>query len=326
MNGMETKASSMTETNNSASNDIVIERIIDAPRRLVWQAWTNPVHLARWWGPEHFTSPVGHVDLRVGGKYHFCMRSPDGQEFWSTGFYRELEPYNRLVMTDSFSDPNGNIVPASYYGMAGDIPLEMLVTVVLEERDGKTHMIVRHSGIPAGEMKDLTALGLNTSLDKLIASLNDKQYTIVEPGKQEIIMLRTFDAQRDLVFRAFTDPQVVARWWGVGNTAIDTMEARPGGRWRYVETADDGSQYAFHGVYHEVAAPERLVYTFEFEGIPGHVLMETIIFQALDDNRTRIIDQAVYQSVEDRDGMLQEGMEEGANASMDKLERLLASL
>ena len=149
----------------------VITRVFDAPRDLVWKAWTDPEHLQRWWGPGGFTSPTCKVDLRVGGTYLFCMRSPDGKDFWSTGVYREIVPPERLVCTDAFADEQGNVVPASHYGMGGDWPLHMLLTVTFEEYAGKTRMTLRHAGLPTGEMGDLANAGWNESFDKLGKSL-----------------------------------------------------------------------------------------------------------------------------------------------------------
>jgi uncharacterized protein YndB with AHSA1/START domain len=95
------------------------------------------------------------------------MRSPEGQDFWSTGVYREIVEPERIVSTDSFSDAEGNVVPASYYGMSGDWPLELLVTVTFEEHEGKTKMTLRHVGIPEGENRDSAKAGWNESFDKL---------------------------------------------------------------------------------------------------------------------------------------------------------------
>jgi uncharacterized protein YndB with AHSA1/START domain len=121
----------------------------------------------RWWGPKGYTAPVCKIDLRVGGTYHFCMRSPDGQDYWSTGVYREIVPFERLVCTDSFADEKGNVVPASYYGIGEEFPLELLVTVTLEGQDGRTVMTLRHAGFLEGEIAELTAEGWNESFDKL---------------------------------------------------------------------------------------------------------------------------------------------------------------
>jgi uncharacterized protein YndB with AHSA1/START domain len=156
-------------TSNTTATDtkaLVIERMFDAPRELVWKAWTDPEHLMRWWGPKDFTAPACHTDLRVGGKYLFCMRAPDGQDYWSTGVYTEIVPPERLVCTDSFADPQGNVVPATYYGMGADIPLETQMTVTFEDVDGRTKMTLTHIGLPAGD-SDMAGAGWNESFDKL---------------------------------------------------------------------------------------------------------------------------------------------------------------
>jgi uncharacterized protein YndB with AHSA1/START domain len=148
---------------------------------------------------------------------------------------------------------------------------------------------------------------------------------VADPGTHQIVITRSFDAPRELVFKAFTDAEAVRRWWGLNSTetTVDQLEARPGGRWRYVERDGDGNEFGFHGVYHDLEAPERIVYTFEFEGMPGHVLLETITFEE-QDGKTHMTDSSVFQSVADRDGMLQSGMESGAAESMDRLDEYLA--
>jgi len=155
----------------STEHELIIERVFDAPRELVWKAWTEPEQVMRWWGPKGFTAPAAKIDFRVGGKYLNCMRGPAGtdfdKDFWSTGVYREIVPLERIVCTDSFADEHGNVVPASHYGMAGDFPLEMLVTVTFEEQGGKTKLTLHHAGIPAGEHRDGANQGWSESLDKL---------------------------------------------------------------------------------------------------------------------------------------------------------------
>jgi uncharacterized protein YndB with AHSA1/START domain len=148
---------------------------------------------------------------------------------------------------------------------------------------------------------------------------------VADPGTHQIVITRSFDAPREQVYKAFTDPDAVARWWGQrdNETLVDELEARPGGRWRFVQRSGDGNEHGFHGVYHEATAPERIVYTFEYEGMPGHVLLETITLEE-QDGKTHMTDSSVFQSVADRDGMLQSGMESGAAESMDRLDEYLA--
>lgn len=150
---------------------LVIEREFDAPQESVWMAWTTPELITLWWGPKGYTAPVVRVSLRVGGSYLYCMRSPEGKDIWSTGFFREIVPLERLVATDSFADERGNIIPASHYGFEGDFPLEMLITVTLEGRGGKTKLTLQHAGLPPGEHMEGARSGWNESLDKLSTML-----------------------------------------------------------------------------------------------------------------------------------------------------------
>lgn len=148
-------------------SELLITRIFSAPRELVWKAWTEPERVMRWWGPKYFTSPICKMDFRVGGSYHFCMQSPEGEDFWSTGVYLETIPLEKIVCTDSFADENGNVVPATYYDMEEDFPLELELTITFEDHNGNTKMILRHIGIPEGITQELTKQGWNESFDKL---------------------------------------------------------------------------------------------------------------------------------------------------------------
>jgi uncharacterized protein YndB with AHSA1/START domain len=327
---MELKERSMAKApQTKKGNDLIITRIFDAPRELVWKAWTVPELAMRWWGPEGFTAPVIKIDLRVGGKYLYAMRSPDGKDFWSTGVYREFVPPEKIVATDSFADEKGNIVPASHYGMTGDWPTELLATMTFEDQKGKTKFTLRHEGLPPGEMIDSAKAGWNGSFDKLEKVLEEeksrwtKTILIAEPGKQEASIIRTFDAPRERLFRAYTDPKLIPQWWGPERFEIivDKMEVKPGGIWRNINRDSEGNEYTFHGVYHDVS-PRRLVYTFEWEGLPGHVILGIVTFENLN-SRAKLTEKSVFESVEDRDGMLKSGMEDGAFETMDRLAELV---
>lgn len=152
----------------------------------------------------------------------------------------------------------------------------------------------------------------------------------VEPGKQELFITREFDYPRELVFKAFTDPDLLVKWLGPKDltTRLDTFSATAGGSWRYIQTDPAGNEYAFHGVNHEVTFPERIIQTFEFEGLPekGHVLLQTARFEPLPNNRTKLVEQLVFQSVADRDGMVQAGMSTGVEDSNERLDEVLATL
>jgi uncharacterized protein YndB with AHSA1/START domain len=156
--------------------------------------------------------------------------------------------------------------------------------------------------------------------------MSTTQFT-VEPGTKEIVITRDFDAPRELVYKAYTDPTMIPLWWGPRQykTVVDKMDVRPGGAWRFVQTDPDGNEFAFHGEYLEVEPPHRVVGTFEFEGMPGHVLRETATLEEID-GKTRLTTVSVFDSVEERDGMVASGMESGATDSMERLGELLAEL
>jgi len=147
------------------------------------------------------------------------------------------------------------------------------------------------------------------------------------PGKQEVTVTSDYDAPRPLVYQAHTDPKLIPQWWGPAylSTTIEKLAVKPGGEWRFVQRDAKGNVYGFHGVYHSVKPPENLVYTFEFEGTPGHVLLVNLTFEEVDAG-TRVIEKSVFQSVEDRDGMLNSGMKEGSDESYERLKKLLAEM
>ncbi len=150
---------------------ITITRLFDAPREKVWQEWTEPVQYKCWWGPQDFDSPYANLDVRTGGKFLVSMRGPDGRQYWDTGKYEEVDPLNHLVYTDTFADENGNVVPASYYGMGPDTPLEMAIEISLEAVGDQTRLVLQHCGLPEGDMLDNAKIGWNQSLDKLAECL-----------------------------------------------------------------------------------------------------------------------------------------------------------
>lgn len=147
------------------------------------------------------------------------------------------------------------------------------------------------------------------------------------PGVPFIEMSREFDAPRDLLFRAHTDPTLLVQWLGPRRLTmvIDRMEARDGGAWRYTHRDTDGTEYAFHGVFHGTPSPDGIVQTFEFEGAPGHVSLDSLTFEERD-GRTLVHGKSVHQSVEARDAMVESGMEGGMNEGYQRLDELLARL
>jgi uncharacterized protein YndB with AHSA1/START domain len=143
---------------------------------------------------------------------------------------------------------------------------------------------------------------------------------VTTPSDLEILMVREFDAPRELLFKAYTDPEAIPHWWGPGrfSVTVDRMDVRPGGAWRYVSRGEDGAEFAFNGVYQEIVPPERIVCTFEYEGMPGHVSVDTATFEERD-GRTTLTVRSRFATVEDRDGMINSGMEAGFAETLDRL-------
>ena len=154
-----------------------------------------------------------------------------------------------------------------------------------------------------------------------------KTEIIADPGMPQILINRGFEAPRELLFRAFTEPELLTQWLGPRNLTmqIDHFEVRDGGTWRYLHVEADGTEYGFHGVFHGTPSLDGIVQTFEFEGAPGHVALETMTFEE-QDGGTLVRQNSVFQSVAARDAMIESGMETGVTEGFERLDELIASL
>jgi uncharacterized protein YndB with AHSA1/START domain len=160
--------------------------------------------------------------------------------------------------------------------------------------------------------------------------MKNQTKVVAEKGVQELFITREFEAPRELVFKAFNDPELLLQWLGPRDQAMEIkhLDSRTGGSYRFLHCQASGNEFAFNGVIHEVTEPERMIRTFEFEGMPerGHVSLETAIFEPLDGGRTKLTIHCIYRSVADRDGMVMSGMEGGVRASHERLDELFEKL
>jgi uncharacterized protein YndB with AHSA1/START domain len=308
-----------------SDRELVLTRVFDAPRELVWKAWTDPQHVIHWWGPNGFTTTLEEMDIRPGGVWKQIMHGPDGTDYPSKSVFLEVLKPERL----SYSHVGGK---------KGAPSADFETTVTFEDLGGKTKLTLR-TLFPSGEARDLNikTYGAVEGGNQTLARLADylpgmqqktfKTILIAEPGKPISILERFFDAPRQLVFEAYTNPNHIPRWWGLRTlaTTVDKMDVRPGGVWRYVQCGQDGKEFAFSGVYREILPPERIVSTFKFEAMPGHVVLNTATFEELD-GKTKVTVTSEFQTVEDRDGMIKSGMERGANESWDMLDEHLSKM
>jgi uncharacterized protein YndB with AHSA1/START domain len=317
----------------------VITRTFAAPRERVFAAWTEPEQFSRWFGPRDCTVLVRAMDVRPGGALHFCHRFP-GEDVWVAGVYREVDAPRRLVIATHFSDPAGGRVERAGFPLG---MREAVMTVTFTEREGGTEVVVRHAGLVADQGE---GQGWTETLDRLgehVAAAPGPASAVrpegptspttfdAPAGEPVIVMSRTFAAPRELVWRAFTEPEHVARWWGprrYTNRVLE-MDVRPGGRWRVEQEGTDGAVHRFKGVYREVVEPERLVKTFIYEDDAGTLedrpVVETHTFEERD-GATKLTIVSRFGSLADRDWMAASGMEGGARESLDRLAELLETL
>ena len=245
----------------AARNDpreFVIERDFDAPRALVFAAWTDPKHLGQWWGPEHYQSRC-EVDLRPGGAFRIVMLR-DGVEYPMDGVYREIAAPERLVYTTDLSGQPASWHDAVAPGRDRKKPppaYAATTTVTFADLEGRTRLTVRMRFESAAERDALVRIGMSggwsQSFDKLARSFT---------ADREIAATRLLDAPRALVWKAWTDPRHIARWWGPNGftNTIEKMEVRPGGAWEFVMHGPDGTDYKNRVIYDEIVEPERICY------------------------------------------------------------------
>jgi uncharacterized protein YndB with AHSA1/START domain len=272
---------------DAAERELVLTRIVDAPRELVFRMWTDPVHLAKWWGPRDFTNPVCEIDFRPGGALRIVMRAPDGTNYPMGGNFREIVAPERLVFSNCALDRDGNVL------------LDGLTTVTFAEQGGKTKLTVQTRATALVPAAARYLEGMQAGWEQTLDGLEQHAQ---ETAARELTVTRVLDAPRELVFRAWTDPEHAARWWGPqGFTTISCeMDVRSGGAYRACMRSSEGTLHCRRGIYREVVAPERLVFTFAWEdaqGKPGHETVVTVTFDDIGGKTRLTLHQAVFETV-----------------------------
>ncbi len=313
-------------TSNSPTKELVITRIFDAPREVVWKAWTDPKQMAQWWGPHNFTNPVCEMDVRPGGAILIYMKGPDGPANPMKGVFQEVVRLEKLVFTTSaFHDEKGN--PG----------IETLNTVTFTEQNGKT-TVKLESRFTRAKPEFAMAIsghkaGWNQSLDRLVGLLL---------GYPEFVVSQLFDAPRDLVWKAWSEPERLAQWWGPKGFKMlkVSLDFRPGGLFHYGMEAPNGPIPIMWGkfVYAEIDAPERLSFVVSFSderaGITRHPMNTTWPLEVLStvtffeiQGKTAVIMSGVPINATDverktyQDG--RKSMEGGFKGTFDQLEEYL---
>ena len=242
-----------TNTTATSDREIVITRVFDAPRDLVFQTWTDPQHIGSWWGPNGFTTTTHEIDIRPGGVWRFIMHGPDGTDYPNKIVYLEVAKPERLVYDHGDDGERG------YFR----------VTVTFVEERGKTRLTMRSLFTTAAERDEVVTKyhaieGGNQTLDRFSEQLTKMQFSIS----------RTFDAPRDLVWKAVTESERLTHWWGPkGFTMLKCkVDLRPGGEFLYAMRSPDGHEMWGKWVYREIVPPERLTTVVSFTDAQGRLL------------------------------------------------------
>jgi len=311
-------------TKDYMGQEFVITREFAAPRELVFEAWTDPKHVAQWWGPRGFTNPVCQWNAVKGQAIHVVMRAPDGTDYPMGGEFREIVAPERLVMSCGALNEKAEML------------FEFVHVVTFAERGSKTLVTVNSrvtkitaeankyiGGFEAGMTQSLVRLG--EMLDRAGAEALSST-----ASEREIVISRVFAASRELVWDAMTDPKQVVKWWGPRGftTTIEEMNVRPGGVWNHVMHGPDGTEYPGQSIFTEVVKPERIVFTHGGgkKGGPSIQFVMAWTFDAVEADKTRLTVRQVYASAKDRDMIVREfGAVEGGKQTLARLGEHLAT-
>ncbi len=249
----------------SAITPLVITRTFDAPRKLVWKAWTEPEQMQKWWGPHSFTNPVCEMDVRPGGAILIHMQGPEGPAMPMKGVFQEVIPPEKLVFTAS-----------AMHDEMGEPGFESFMTVTFTEQGRKTTIRIETYFTRMKPQWEFAATGqkagLNQSLDRLASLVTNSP---------EFLITRVFDAPRDLMWQVYSQPEHLAKWWGpVGLKMVKVdVDFRPGGVFHYGMETPDGHQMWGKFIYQDIDAPERLSFVVSFsdenKGITRHPMSAT---------------------------------------------------
>ena len=301
-----------------------ISRVFDAPPARIWKAWTDPEQLAKWWGPKGFTMLTRKLDLRPGGLFHYAMKGPEGHPMggtmWGRFVYVEIIPEKKAIFINSFSDEKSGI---ARHPMAPTWPLEMFNIMTLDERDGKTVLTLRGAPIRAtAEERETYRKGFERMRGGFGGTF-DQLAAYLAGGDNEIVSSRVFDAPRELMWKAWSTPELFEKWWGpTGFTnKIHQFDFKPGGTWRIDMKAPDGSVFPNEAAFVDIVEPEKIVY--DHLG-PMHKFAVTTTFEDAG-GKTNVAFRMRFTSKQETEAI--RSFIEGANEQfLDRLAAVVANL
>jgi uncharacterized protein YndB with AHSA1/START domain len=299
---------------DTTDRELIFTRVFDAPRELVYKAWTDPRHLIQWWGPKGFTTSVYEMNVRPGGIWRLTMRGPDGREYKNRIVFIEVVKPERLVYKH---DPE-----------EGCEPVRFEVTVTFAQDGAKTKLTMRML-FPSADAREHVVKqygaveGANQTLGKLAEYLGT-----MAPGADapipELVMTRVFDAPRKLVFRAWIEPERLKRWWGPNGftNALCELDPRPGGIVRIHMRAPDGTVYPNEGTIQEFVPPERLTLAMGVKDTEGNIILEgvtTVTFTEQAGKTTLLLRARILRANAETAALHLSGMENGWRQALEHL-------
>lgn len=309
------------------NRELIITRSFQAPRELVYKAWTDPKHLPQWWGPEGFTTTVKEIEVTPGGVWLYTMHGPDGVDYENKITYIEVNRPERLVYAH------------------GDDKVDELfrVTVTFEQQGKGTKLTMRMMFNTAEELqKTVKEYGAIEGAQLTLSRLEEQipRVTFTKAAGTEFVMERIFQAPQELVFKAFSKSEHLSQWFAPRGwtVPVSNMDFRIGGSWHFCMKCVDKNQGDFYGMeawskalYQEIVAPERIVYTDYFSDAEGNVNEDmpsgtaTITFEEYE-GKTKVVSTIKYPNAEDLNKVIEMGMEQGATETWDRLAELLPSI
>ena len=281
-------ASSALSVTTPSDREIVMTRVFDAPRHLVFEAWTKPEHLLRWFGPHSCPLVACEIDFCVGGAWRYVLRRPDGRDMVMRGVYQEIKRPERLISTESFDD----------------YPGESVNTMTFSEENGKTTLTSR---VLYGS-KEIRDAVIRSGMERGASETYDRLEEHVRTMAGELVITRMFDAPRELVFECWTNPQHLQHWQGAPRGFTVTSyesDMRTGGFFRICMRSPEGVDRSLEGGYRAIEKPERLVFTHAWLDAgrkPGKETLVTITLTERDGKTELTLRQTGFPSVESRDG------------------------
>jgi uncharacterized protein YndB with AHSA1/START domain len=316
---MSAKNSAASATVAFPEREIVISRVFDAPREMVWEAWTNPKHIVNWWGPRGFTTSIEVMEVRPGGEWRHTMHGPDGTDYPNRSVFSEVVKSERIVFTNGGGKKGGRSVHFESTWTFEEVGDKTRVTIrmVFETAQEREWVVKEHHAIEGGNQ---TLARLEEFLPRLAGE--------ADSSIKELVISREFAAPRDLVWKAWTDAKHLAQWWGPHGftNPVCEVDLRPGGAILIHMRAPNGTVYPMKGTFEEIVAPERLVFLSGAMDETGKLLFEvrnTVTF-AEQAGRTKLTMHAHVVSATDEAGRHLSGMEVGWMQSLERLEAFVA--